>query len=269
MIIMFLGDTHGDRGFTREAIRYAAEGGINRIVQVGDFGFWPRVNNGTKFLHDVGKQSVQSMVPLYFLDGNHEDHDYLDALKGRGKEGEPWVHYGKYPVTYIKRGARWEWGGVWFGAFGGAYSIDRRYRTMHGPAYGWFPQEMPDPDKIADLGQVDVLLTHEAPIVPPPMYGQGFKTDETSTQSQRIVYEALVRTKAKLLVHGHWHLNHRYGVHGAVVQGLGMNQQGLYDAAVVFDTDDRRLYTLRQWEYRDAEERQASPDDEGTGPGTA
>jgi hypothetical protein len=250
--VMLLGDVHGDRGFTRNAIRWAAENNVDRIVQVGDFGFWPRTNPGRTFLHDVGKLSVNLHVPLYFIDGNHEDHDMLDTLP-RAASG--FAHYGKYPVTYIPRGTRWEWDGVWFGAFGGAFSIDRYHRVKCGAQYGWFPQEMPNPDVIQDLGKVDVLLTHDSPIVPPVMYGTGFKHDETSRLSQSTVYDALVSSGASLLVHGHWHLNQQYLAAGAVIQGLAMNHDSLYDAAVVFHTGDRKLYTLRQWEYLDEETR--------------
>ena len=252
--VMLLGDTHGDRGFTLSAIRWASENDVDRIVQVGDFGFWPRTNNGKHFLHDVGKLSVELHVPFFWIDGNHEDHLYLEGLRVGPRDHNGFIHYGKYPVTYIDRGSRWEWGGVWFGAFGGAFSIDRRHRIEDSGQYGWFANEVPDETKIEALGKVDVLLTHDSPIIPPAMYGLQFKADETSALCQRAVYRALVSTEAKLLIHGHWHLNERYGVHGATIQALDMNQSSLYSAGVVFRTDDRRLFSVRGWEYREAQD---------------
>lgn len=252
--VMFLGDCHGDRGFTKQAINWAADNGVDRIVQVGDFGFWPRTNNGQRFLHDVGKHSVQQHVPLYWIDGNHEDHLYLDKMLERRNPDLWFVNYGKYPISYIPRGTVWEWGGMTFGAFGGAFSIDRRARRQDSGEYGWFENEMPDPSKIDLLGEVDVLLTHDSPIIPPPVYGHGFKDDVTSRESQRLVYEAMVRSKAKLLVHGHWHVRYTHGVHGCQVEGLAHNYETLYTAAIVLRTDDRRVFTLRQWEYRDADQ---------------
>lgn len=250
--IMFLGDCHGDRGFTRGAIRWAAENDVNCIVQVGDLGFWPRVNNGTRFLHDVGKQSAESGVPFYWLDGNHEDHKVLAKVAARLKPGEFAVPYGKYPLHYLPRGTTWEWGGVRFGAFGGAFSIDRHRRIEDSGTYGWFANEVPDRSKIEDLGHVDVLLTHDSPIVPPCMYSTGgFKRDEMSSASQLAVYDALVASRASLLVHGHWHVNEQYLAAGATVQALDMNGSSLYHAGAVFRTDDRRLFSLRQWENRD------------------
>lgn len=250
--VMFLGDTHGSKYWTRAALNWAAENAIDHLVQVGDFGFWPRTNNGQDFLKEVGKASQKAGVPLYFIDGNHEDHLVLDMIRKRDP-GTGFISYGKYPITYIDRGTRWEWGGVWFGAFGGAYSIDRIHRTLESGRYGWFTNETPDESKIPALGKVDVLVTHDSPIIPPMMYGGRFKDDPTSRESQRAVYRALVATEAKLLVHGHWHLNQRYNVAGAVVQGLDRDEQSLYAQAVVYRTDDRRLFTIKQWEYRDAE----------------
>lgn len=252
MNIMCVGDTHGNRGWTKAAIKWASENDIDRIVQVGDFGFWPRTNNGQKFLHEVGKASVEARIPFYFIDGNHEDHLELAALRRRNV-GEAFMHYGKHPLTYITRGARWEWGGVWFGAFGGAFSIDRWGRVQDSGSYGWFQDEVPDRSKIEALGKVDVLITHDSPIVPPIIYrmGQNFKADDTSRESQHTVYDALAASGADLLIHGHWHVNERYSVQGATVQGLDCDGTALHEGAVVFRTDDRRLFGINEWGYRD------------------
>lgn len=253
MIVMALGDCHGDRAFTKQAITWASENGVDRIVQVGDFGYWPRTNNGQRFTHDVGKHAQTLGVSFYWIDGNHEDHDLIDSvirIRGGGM-----LSHGKYPITYIDRGHSWEWGGVKFGAFGGAFSIDRAQRIKCSGVYGWFPQELPDPSKIELLGKVDVLFTHDSPIVPPSVYAnRNFKADDTSRQSQRDVYDALLSSGASLLIHGHWHLNERYKVAGAVIQALDMNYSNLYRAGILFDTDSRRLFTLQEWEYRNADQ---------------
>lgn len=255
MIVMLLGDTHGNRGFTKQAITWASENGVDRLVQVGDFGYWPRTNNGQRFLRDVGKHSAQLGVPLFFIDGNHEDHLRLDTLMTRQDPDRefPWISFGKYPISYIPRGSRWEWDGAVFGAFGGAFSIDRKHRIEDSGSYGWFHNEVPDESVIPSLGKVDVLLTHDSPIVPPAMHGSAYKRDATSEECQRAVYRALVATEARLLIHGHWHLSQRYRVNGATIQGLACDQNSLYYAAVVFDTQTKTLFTLREWGYQDAE----------------
>lgn len=251
MKIMFLGDTHGDNAFTKSALTFCSENGIDRVVQVGDFGYWPRINAGQNFIHEVAKRSADVGVPLYWLDGNHEDHK---VLQGKVPDPVDFVRIAdKYarerPIWYIPRGMSWEWEGTRFGAFGGAFSIDRYRRFEDDGRYGWFANEMPDESKIAGLGKVDVLLTHDAPIVPPVMFGRGFKTDATSTLSQNTVLKALKASQATLLVHGHWHVNERYVAAGVAVQGLDCNYSSLYDAAVVFDTETKTLYTIQEWLY--------------------
>lgn len=247
--VLFLGDTHGNRGFTKSAIKWASENDIDRIVQVGDFGFWARTNSGQKFLHDVGKASVIAHIPLHFIDGNHEDHTYLDALRERGSG---MIHYGKYPITYIDRGTTWEWGGVKFGAFGGAYSIDRRGRIEGSPHYGWFANEMPDRSKIEALGQVDILVTHDSPTIPPPAYEwAGFKDDVNSRESQAAVYAAVVASQPTWLVHGHWHMRYDNLVADTKVVGLAHDGDCLAAACVVYSTELRKMFSLQQWDYRD------------------
>lgn len=251
---MLLGDTHGDRGFTKRAINYCADNGVDRIVQVGDFGYWPRVNAGQQFVHDVAKASHERGVPLYFIDGNHEDHLVLQAKK---PDDSGFVriasHYARErPIWYIPRGTRFTWGNTTFGAFGGAVSIDRYARTLDSGAYGWFENEVPDENKIKSLGHVDVLLTHDAPTVPPSMLDRHFKGDPLSVSSQESVTKALKASQARLLVHGHWHVNERYVSWGVPVQALDMNMSPLYAAAVVFDTETQTLYTIQEWNYRDA-----------------
>jgi predicted phosphodiesterase len=255
--IMMLGDTHGDRGFTTGALRYCADNQIDRVIQVGDFGFWPRINNGQRFLYSVASVSAEVGVPLYFIDGNHEDHTYLSSMVKRSEDGfvpfKPNYCDDGEVIWYIPRGTRFEIEGTVFGAFGGAFSIDRHLRGVEGnPQFGWFSNEVPDETKIENLGTVDVLLTHDSPTVPPSMFNVGFKKDPDSEMCQKTVRAALNASRAKLLVHGHWHVNDRYVVDGVPVQALDMNGSSLYDAAVVFDTETKTLYTIREWNYRDA-----------------
>jgi predicted phosphodiesterase len=251
--ILMLGDTHGDRGFVRGAIKWAAENDIHTIYQLGDFGYWPRVNNGQKFLHGVIEALEEHSVQLFWIDGNHEDHAVLQPKAAKVDYAKPVPVKDRWSTGstfYLPRGYSWEVDGVRFGAFGGAFSIDRRYRGEGNPQYGWFPNELAEPEAIDRLGQVDVLLTHDAPIVPPCMYGMPFKSDPQSQASQKVVYEALVRSKARQVFHGHWHLNERYGVHGANVWGLAMNQDGLAEAGAVFVTDDRSTHSVLKWMHR-------------------
>lgn len=247
MNILLLGDSHGNHNFVHGALRWARDNGVDRVVQLGDFGYWPRQKSGQGFLKGVGRSAQEMGVALFFIDGNHEDHDELDLLMQRNPHSD-FIEIGKRnPIYFIRRGARWEWDGMTFGSFGGAFSIDRARRTKH---VSWFPQEMPDPSKIPGIGKVDVLLTHDAPLVPAPYLAAGtFIRDATSEESQKTVYDALVATQPDWLVHGHWHCSYMNRVAGAVVIGLAEDRSSLYASSVVVSTEDRMLYNLSQWEY--------------------
>lgn len=248
MDIMLLGDSHGDDNFIRGALIWAQAHGIERVLQVGDFGYWPKFDSGQRFLKACGEISIETGVDLYFLDGNHEDHDELNALQAR-HPGSNFMRASKRqgaPI-FIRRGATWEWEGTRFGAFGGAYSVDRGARTKF---HSWFPQEMPDRSKIAELGKVDVLLTHDSPVVPEPYLISGqFVRNEESAKSQEAVYDALMSSQPDLLIHGHWHVSWRGQVHGATVLGLDCNYASLYASAAILDVENKTLYGIGQWEY--------------------
>ena len=56
-------------------------------------------------MHDVGKHSVQLHVPLYFIDGNHEDHDYLEGLVLRSDPDSPFEFW--TTQQYVKGTTEW------------------------------------------------------------------------------------------------------------------------------------------------------------------
>lgn len=253
MIVMFLGDVHGNRGFCIDAINIAANLGVDRLVQVGDFGFWPAIESGQRFLKEIGVHANKAHLPFYWIAGNHEDHDRLDTeTAGPDPTVEPF-HHGKR-LTHIRNGARWIWDDVVFGCLSGAYSIDRKYRVKHSYAYGWFPQEVPNPDLIPGLGKVDVLVTHEAPTVPAPLAASGnFRLIPESGDSQLTIFEAMRSADPDHLVHGHWHCNYRNRIGRTEIWGLDCDLS-VINASCVYDTETRQMYSLSQWIYVREEE---------------
>lgn len=135
MRILVVGDVHGNTEFMLTAIVRAAGRGISTILQVGDFGYWPHTASGEKFLKDLERAAADHGVTVWWIDGNHENHEWL-GLKTRAEDGT--VHVSEH-CRYLPRGHRWEWNGVRFGALGGAFSIDWRMRV---PMLSWWPQEV-------------------------------------------------------------------------------------------------------------------------------
>ena len=105
-----------------------------------------------------------------FVDGNHENHDLLDAMDvSVWHGGRVHVLPGHPHVLHLMRGQVYEMGehGRWF-TFGGATSSDRMWRVE---GYSWWAREKPSEAEY-DEGQaalerndwqVDYVFTHDVP----------------------------------------------------------------------------------------------------------
>jgi hypothetical protein len=148
------------------------------ILQCGDFGYWPHTQPRHRwfepgdFTGDGGLYAVHNAVPflksgmvsIYWCDGNHENHDALDALEESCQEQSfipvsPGVFFARFGsiLTLIDDTA------VMF--CGGAESMDKDLRE---PGFSWWPQEgideadmrcLPDPRSV----HVDWLVSHTCP----------------------------------------------------------------------------------------------------------
>jgi hypothetical protein len=205
--VLLTGDTHGNtEWWLSHVLPQAKNFDCQLVLQVGDFGVWPGPE-GRRFLDAVNRHAGGSHIPIWFLDGNHEDFDQLLAL--------PLDAAGRRPVrehiTHLPRGYRWEWAGRRLLACGGASSIDVLERL---PGRSWWPQEAiteADVERCIAGGPADILFSHdiqaEAPLIdphldlpPPPTVARALAANRE--RLQRIV--EMVRPK--LQVHGHWHL---------------------------------------------------------------
>lgn len=225
--VFVLGDIHGNVDFLRHAAQAAADAGCRTILQLGDFGaLWPgsrgffrRVD---ELLHYVGIEK------LVFIDGNHEgftsddvsfygpDDSSLTGGLARAESAAERDEHGfrilSEHVVWAPRGHRWIWNGVRFGALGGAFSVDWRWRA---PGRSWWPDhEMPTDVDVERLGDdpLDVLVSHEVPLGVPleristfPMKG----ADRANAERPReVVRDAVEATTPQLVLHGHWHWRH-------------------------------------------------------------
>ncbi len=224
--MLLAGDTHGNVKWVAMLAVLARHYECQTIVQLGDFGYWPHTERGRLFLERVEKVTAHLDIPLYWLDGNHENHDELEALAARRPPQDeataPFLEISRH-VHWVPRGARWTWQGRRIGALGGAFSIDWRLRTL---GVNWWTGETTTPADVARLGDdpLDLLLTHDVPI------GIGVRADmplpaddlARARQNRTLVQEAVDATRPELLVHGHWHLRQSLELsHDARSRGFG------------------------------------------------
>jgi hypothetical protein len=136
--VLIAGDTHSNRGWVEHACATAAAHGCKLIIQLGDFGFDPNSDSGTRFLNAVSESCEQHGVELWWLDGNHENHFELAQMVADQTEPEPiWI---RPHLWYLPRGTRLNIAGRTLGVLGGAFSVDWRQRTI---GTSWWPNEVP------------------------------------------------------------------------------------------------------------------------------
>ena len=87
MKILFLGDIHGAHAeMTATIVRVRDQHGIEAVIQTGDFGFFPDFFSN-------GFAGSRLPVPVYAIDGNHDDHQWLYQMEKSGEVArwrEPW-----------------------------------------------------------------------------------------------------------------------------------------------------------------------------------
>jgi hypothetical protein len=232
--VLIAGDTHGDKNAVRYLLSVASDRGCSRIVQVGDFGYWPHKWGFHEWVDD---QADDAGVRFYWLDGNHENFDALEA-NGFDLTGPEPQRMGD-ALWYCGRGATWQWEGVRFMSFGGAYSIDKEYRT---PGSSWWEQELPtQPQVLAAMerGPVDILLTHDAPEGVVPIVDRSYKGDEISRGNRLAITALMEAVTPRLLVHGHYH--HRYSARSGRTQVEGLGRDGDRESSfLILDIADWR-----------------------------
>jgi Icc-related predicted phosphoesterase len=143
-MLVFVGDLHGNFAAIERLRPFLGPEDI--VVQVGDFGFYPRT---------LGYWQ-ETPFKVYAIDGNHEDFRMVNP-DGVVTEVRPNLYY-------VPRGTVLELAGKKLAFLGGGASIDKAWRTA---GVDWFPEEVITPSQVnrlqenmVDAGVVDYLVTH-------------------------------------------------------------------------------------------------------------
>lgn len=234
MKTLIVGDTHGDARFVANVHRLArtsesTDDPARAVVQLGDFGFGFDRNMMGSICAWLDRHPDNKW---YWIDGNHDNHDRLDALTAE--------HGKRYPISmteyherlfYVPRGAIFVVGGTLCMGFGGAYSIDKRHRKPH---VSWWPQEMPTKGDVYRAIQnfeeygadIDVMFTHDAPCsdhLESWLAEFGHKVGRDSKDSRLLVTEVVEAVRPQRLFHGHYHQEYSTTYGRTRVQGVGAN----------------------------------------------
>jgi len=157
-MIIICGDLHANFWAVNKLI--AKKSKISTIIQCGDFGYFPKEHKKT-YLDNIGRIKTFDQyklknkdIPIYWCDGNHEDHDSLEKLENN--EIMRNVFYQKRGSSITIPDSRT----ILF--IGGADSIDKKYRTA---GHNWFPQEIISEKDLYNLPDIniDIIISHTCP----------------------------------------------------------------------------------------------------------
>ncbi len=134
------------------------------IILLGDVGVcWDNSWKDDEVISEL--QSINCMK--LFIDGNHECFPLLYSYP-EYKWCNGYVHEIREDILHLQRGYIFDINGIKFFTFGGAYSIDKQFRTE---GADWWREELPNEKEIERGWQVlkkhnydvDYILTHTAP----------------------------------------------------------------------------------------------------------
>lgn len=225
--VLLLGDTHRNNGFLKQIIDIAIAQEVDTIVQLGDFAYDFKHR---KFFKNIARFTETGGL-FYFVAGNHDDWDFLDAItpdypkpvamdqydQPKANHDEPTTPFPK-GLYYLPRGAVVTIGGRVCMGMGGAFSIDKDWRTPH---VDYWPGEMlteadiyRTEEIVRNQGPVpiDVLLTHDIPVNTYPfeqlLRPLGYKIDEESKRNRTTLARITDIVEPVDLYHGHYHHRH-------------------------------------------------------------
>ena len=161
-MIYITGDTHGN--FDRlNSFKYKKN---DMLIILGDAGI--------NYFLDESEQELKSYlnslgIKLFCVRGNHEERPeniktyHLANMFG----GKVYIENKYKNLIFARDGEEYNIGGYSILVIGGAYSIDKVFRIMHG--YNWFSSEQLTPKEMINIinkvkgKHYDIVLTHTCP----------------------------------------------------------------------------------------------------------
>ena len=205
-MICVTGDTHSERMHFLNYRTSPYWTGEDILIVCGDWGFLLRDDEAEhRFLDLLELRSCT----FCFVDGNHENFPaifrYPEEVWNGGR-----IHRIRKNVIHLMRGQVFTIQGKKIFTFGGAYSIDRKYRTRN---VDWWDQELPLPEEYREAirnlelhgNEVDYILTHTAPRE--MIRRMGYEPDPNEMELAGFLEYILYQVKHRHWYCGHWHMD--------------------------------------------------------------
>lgn len=231
MKILMIGDTHGDEDNISNLMDVAESRECEKIFQVGDFGYLPGIAKFDSFLSRCSVESQRTGIPIHWLRGNHDNCEVLSKFG-------PGIHELLPGVFYHADGSQWEWSGTKFLAVGGAHTPSN-FIKIEGENW-WRDEKTPQSILYTDLGEIDIVLSHDAPISSGIDDLLDFQMDQETIENRTLIQAICEVARPIRLIHGHYHK--RQASSGLLsdgtrfsVRSLGANKHMLEDQYMVLD----------------------------------
>lgn len=233
--VAIAGDWHGNTLWVQQALPglHRAAPDIRTVLQLGDFGYWPRADRpGKGFLAAVDYWcKLAQLERILFTPGNHEY--WPDLLKLFAEHPDRMVQVTEYAWA-MPRGYRFTLGGRDVMSFGGAASHDVQHRVE---GQTWFREEVPTPEEAERAmvdPKVDILLSHDAPS-PTPLVTKIIRRGRAEHDIDTVLRDDTARGRLfdvwdfhrpRIAFHGHFHTPDSERLSdGRRVYSLGMDRQ--------------------------------------------
>lgn len=252
MRVLIVGDVHGQHQKLAESLRQAQNHfRIGAAIQVGDFGFHPSL------LARAREDGLRFPVPLHAIDGNHEDHDWLQRALLSGAD-RAWQR--DHNLFYQPRPSVAALGASKVGFLGGALHADRPQRHN---ASGGFPNYIRQRDReqavaLFNEQRPDLIVTHSCPSrigvgvrgsdemeagvaehIVAAGFDPGAPDDCGEVELGRLWLGLAHRPRA--WVFGHFHRAHQATVEGTRFVCASDDLDSPFRTLVIWDTEEKKL----------------------------
>lgn len=217
MAVYITGDTHGDYDIAKIDLWEDKVGptAADTLIICGDWGaIWGRYDGGVD--NSMVEYWAKKPYTVAFCDGNHENHEALEALPTRswcgGEVGDVAPN-----IVHLRRGQVYTLENSTYWVMGGGESIDKAYRTM---GVSWWPREMPTYTECkkawealkAQNFEVDYIVSHDCPYsLYEEMYGEW--GEKTKNSLNAFLDEVAECAKFKRWYFGHHHRDFDANLH--------------------------------------------------------
>lgn len=240
-MIYLTGDTHIPIDIDKLSMKnFPAQKKLTRndyVIVLGDFGLLWKEDKTYKYWLDI---LSKRNFTLLFIDGNHENFDWLNSLPAKTWNGGR-IHEIAPNILHLMRGYVFNIDNKKFFVMGGADSYDRTYRT---PYVSWWPQERPSFTDIRQTektlravdGKVDYVLTHTCPLEVLTAIKKRhpeYSFDNEDHYVENLLQDIKDRLIFKEWFFGHWHENFTYN-----------NYHCLYDDIVCLNDAAKKLNNM-------------------------